>query len=276
MAEVNLIATLPQGSLVATSLGIEGFGWHRSPGSAKHFQGRSIFLELPHDGGKPSFELLNEGGWRDATADTEAALTSVLGGKRTKTALSNGVFSAVPVHAVTRAFLVKTSGRALELQREAKDVCQFTNHTCTENLTPEQIAEIIGRPGDPNRPKRFYLVLAPIELLVLSNLSPFEYAWYAAHRPGKVFRQCCFAELDLQHVPWVAEARFQSSLEEIARKPTKKTKTVAMSNLMNEAPFHRWIGYDRREEGGLYLADRDSLWLARFPKAIPFPWERAP
>ncbi|MBP7126150.1 hypothetical protein KBD49_07275 [Myxococcota bacterium] len=275
MSSPRLILILPQGSVLATSLGIDGLAKHLSPGSGKHFQGRSLFLELRTTDHRPDFQFLDEGGWRDAQGDSRAALEAVAAGKRTKTALSNSGFLCTPLSAIQQIHVVKTGGEALALD-PVERLLSLPPGDCPENLPPQEIARRIGQAEPASRKPRMYMVLSPLELLVISNLSPSEYAWYATRRPGKVFRQCCFAELDLQHVPWVAETRFQSSLEEITRKPTKKTKTVAMSNLMNEAPFHRWIGYDRTEEGGLYLADRDSLWLARFPKTIPFPWERAP
>ncbi len=171
--------------------------------------------------------------------------------------------------------MVKTGGQVLTLDPLAQ-VMALPAGDCPENLPPQEIARRIGQPEPATRKPRMYMVLSPLELLVISNLSPVEYAWYATRRPGKVFRQCCFVELDLQHAPWVAETRFQNSIREITEKPSKKTKTLALLNLLNQTPFHQWIGDDRKQEGGLYLADRDSLLLARFPEVIPFPWERAP
>lgn len=275
MSTPQLVLILPQGSVIATSLGIEGLARHLRPGSGKHFQGRSLFLELRVADQRPDFQFLDEGGWRDAMGDSRKALEAVAAGKRTKTALSNSGFLCTPLTAIRQVHVVKTGGEVLALD-PLERLLDLPSGDCPENLPPQEIARRIGQAEPPIRKPRMYMVLSPLELLVISNLSPAEYAWYATRRPGKVFRQCCFAELDIQHAPWVAEARFQNSLAEITEKPTKKTKTVALMNLLNEAPFHQWIGYDRTLEGGLYLADRDSLWLARFPKAIPFPWEKAP
>jgi hypothetical protein len=46
MKQLNLVLTVPHGSVVATSLGVDGFAWHRSPGSGKHFRGRSVLVDL--------------------------------------------------------------------------------------------------------------------------------------------------------------------------------------------------------------------------------------
>lgn len=272
--EISLIATLPQSSLVATSLGIEGFGWHLSPGSAKYFHGRSIFLELPHTEGKPSFAFLDEGSWRDAAGDTVAAIRAALNGKRTKTALSNDALNCVPIDAVKRCFLVKTSGRALELQGP-REVVRFTEHSCDEALTSDQVGAKLGRAPDPRRGARFYMVLAPIELLVLSNLSPEEYAWYATHRPGKVFRQLAFAEVvGVAQRNLVAQSVLQEATQELMAR-SKKTKTLISGDLLNRIPFQDWVGFGNPAEGGLYLADRHHLEAWRFPNPIPSQWSRA-
>ena len=42
-SKLNLLLTVPQGSVTATSLGIDGYAWHRSPGSGR----------LPRAGGRP-------------------------------------------------------------------------------------------------------------------------------------------------------------------------------------------------------------------------------
>lgn len=274
MPEISLIATLPQSSLVATTLGVEGLGWHRSPGSAKYFHGRSIFLELPHADGKPAFTFLDEGNWRDAAGDTVAALRAAVNGKRTKTALSSQALNCIPVDAAKRAFLVKTSGRALELQGP-KELVKFENHTCDEGMTSDEVAARFGRPPDPKRTTHYFMVLAPIELLVASNLSACEYAWYATHRPGKVFRSVVFAEItSVGQRGLVADSVLEDASQELAKK-TKKTKTLISGDLLNRIPFQDWIGYGNPAEGGLYLADRNHVLAWRFPQSIPSQWTRS-
>jgi hypothetical protein len=270
---VKLIATLPLGALVATSLSVEALGWHRSPGSAKHFSGRSIFLELPHDNGKASMEFLDEGGWRNPATDIAEALEAAMGGKKTKTALSNNALHCISVDAVRRAYLVKTSGRALELKGPS-ELLRFSNHTCHDALTPDEVAALVGRPAPAQRKPRFYLVLSPLEMLVLSNLSPEEYAWYATHRPGKIVRHLAFAELTgLPKHHLVADSLLAGAMDELITK-NKKTKTLTSGGLLNQVPFSYWVGFNGTE-GGLYLADRDHLVAWRIDQPVPSQWLRA-
>ncbi len=271
--KISLIATLPHGALVATSLTIEAFGWHRSPGSAKYFHGRSVILDLPHANGKPSFSFLEEGGWRDAAADTVAALESTAAGKKTKTALSNGVLQCVPIDAPQRCFLTKTSGRALEMIGP-QPIMRFANHVCDEALTPDEVAGHIGQPPEANRHPRYYMVLAPIEMLVLSNLTPSEYAWYATHRPGKVFRAMAFAELASVGRGLVAESVLLEAAQELSSKD-KKTKTLVAGDLLDRVAFQDWIGFGDSGQGGLYMADRNQIIAWRFPSPVPSQWSRA-
>lgn len=273
MAEVNLILTIPQGVVTATSLGIEGLARHRSPGSGKHFVGRAVFADLALVDARPDFSFLDEGGWRDANGDAQAALTAVSSGKRTKTALSNNAFSATPVNAYRCCFLVKTGGEVMAMDPR-QELVQFPAETCQEGMTPAQIASVLGRPEPPERRPRLYMVLSPIELLMLSNLTPEEYAWYATHRPGKMFRQVMFTELQTDQGHLAAESRFSDAREELVRTPTKKTKTIVFEDCINRVPFHSWVGYDRSAAGGLYVGDRHHLGLWRFPAEIPRAWER--
>lgn len=270
---VNLIATLPLGALVATSLSVEELGWHKSPGSAKHFSGRAIFLELPHENGRPSMEFLDEGGWRSPASDIAEALKAAMGGKKTKTALSNNALHCISVDAVRRVHLVKTSGRALEL-KGPNELLRFESHSCNEALTPDEVSARIGRPAPAERKPRFYLVLSPLEMLVLSNLSPEEYAWYATHRPGKIFRHLVFAELTgLPKHHLVSESVIAGAMDELITKH-KKTKTLTSGGLLNQVPFSYWVGFNGTA-GGLYLADRDHLVVWTIDKPVPSQWLRA-
>lgn len=273
--EQNLILSLPQGTAVATSLGVEGFAWHASPGSGRHFQDRKIFFDLKLAGGGPGFQFLDEGGWRDNARDTREALAAVAGGKRTKTALSNNAFSCIPVDAMARAFLVKTGGRVMELTREAQDAARFSTHDCHEGMSPDEIAKTIGAPPQPGRAPRIYFVVAPVEFVVISSLTPVEYAWYATHRPGKVFRQVCFAELRPEHPPLAAVSVYDDALAELKAHPGKKTKTIVTQDCMNHVLFRFWKGYGNPRDGGLYLGDRNHCLVWRFPAEIPRKWERS-
>ena len=276
MPEAHLVLSLPQGAITATSLGLEGLAWHRSPGSGKHFQGRKLFIELALTDGQPAFEYLEEGGWRDAAGDTIRALASVAAGKRTKTALSNNAFSCTPIEAYRSVYLVKTGGEILALE-PAGSLHDFRAGVCREEMSPSEVALAAGVAEPRERRRRLYLVISPIQLLLVSNLTPVEYAWYATHRPGKMFRQVVFTELDSEQSQLAAQSRFTDARLELELQPEKKTKTIVSDDCMNEVPFQAWTGHDRAAgaENGLFVADQEHIGLWRFPEAIPLNWERA-
>jgi hypothetical protein len=103
-------------------------------------------------------------------------------------------------------------------------------------MTPAEIAKVIGQPEPAHRKPRLFMTLAPVEMLVFSNLTPAEYAWYATHRPGKVFRQVMFAEVraDARHL--VAEAIFHADKAELVNNAGKKTKTLLLGDSFKPHP----------------------------------------
>jgi hypothetical protein len=271
---MNLVLTLPHGSLIATNLGLEGLAWHLSPGSGKFFRGRSIFVDLAVKNDKPAFEFLDEGGWRDAAGDTISAIEQVRAGKRTRTALSNNAFSAVPLEAYGACSLAKTEGCVLPLD-PLVEIARYSKEECQEDMTPADIAKAIGHPEPPSRTPRIYSIFAPIEFLMISTLTPAEYAWYATRRRGKVFRQVLFTELRTDPIQLAAHNRFEEARTELFKNPLKKTKSIAAMGIINQTHFHDWVGYDRKVEGGLYFANRSRLVAYRFPEQIPAKWDRA-
>lgn len=273
MNQPQLIMTLPHGNVTATSLGIEGLAHRRSPGSGKHFRGRSIMVELATDGVKPSFGFLEEGGWRDPFAESVQALAGVNAGSRTKTALSNGAFSCVPLSAYQNCHLVKTGGESLMLGK-SRTLATFANHACNERMTCEQVAQAVGLLAPAERKPRLYMVIAPIQFLMLSNLSPEEYAWYATHRPGKIFRHVMFAEIGHEELHIAAQSRYSDAKRELSEKAIKKTKSIVFEDCMNQIPFLHWVGYHQKTEGGLYVGDRNQLLIYPFPATIPHAWDK--
>jgi hypothetical protein len=275
MQPVNLILSLPQGVITASSLGIDGFAWHKSPGSGSHYRGRSILVDLAITPDlKPEFNYLDEGGWRNPSADTVAALASAKAGKRTKTAVSNNAFSCTPLSAYRRMFLVKTGGHTLELQN-AGTLATFRESPCNEGMSPDQIASAIGLPAPKERTLRAYLIFCPIEFIVLSSLTPEEYVWYATHRPGKIFRQVLFTEIDASGSQLAAEQVYQDARKEMEN-ASKKTKTLVTGDAINRVPFQGWLGYgDRASRGGVFVGDRNSVGLWRFPDEIPRNFDKA-
>lgn len=274
MPEVNLVLSIPQGLITATSLGIGGLARHSSPGSGKHFKGRKLFVDLTLKDGLPDFEYLDEGGWRNTRGDTVNALKAAVDGKRTKTALSNNAFSCTPIKAYKSIYLVKTGGEVMEMEPHGK-LHAFKSRDCHEEMPPAQVAEAAGIPVQPRQGSHLYLVMCPIQLILLSNLTPIEYAWYATHRPGKVFRQVIFTELHDEQFQFAAQSRFEDARQELETQPDKKTKTIVSDNCINDVLFNTWLGYGKNSESGIYAADQTHIDLWRFPAVIPVNWERA-
>lgn len=274
MADSQLVLSIPQGIVTATSLGIEGLARHYSPGSGKHFHGRKLLVELAIKNQKPDFKFLDHGGWRDAETDSVNALAATSSGNRTKTALSNNAFSCTPVEAYRKIFLVKTAGKVMEMDPEGQ-LHAFISRDCHEGMSQAEVAEAAGIPVGKDRRSHFYLVMCPIQLLIVSNLSPIEYAWYATHRPGKMFRQVIFTELKSPQSHLAAESRFINAKGEMDAHPDKKTKTIISGNCINEVPFQSWLGYKRHTEGGLFVADHQQISRWSFPEEIPVSWARA-
>jgi len=275
MEPVKLLLHVPGGFVTATSLGVTGFAEHRSPGSGKYFQGRAVLVELAIRGTEPAFVFLEEGGWRDAGADTRWALAAAASGKRTKTALSNNAFSCTPLSAWERVHLVKTGGEVLDLGAP-ESLAQFSAGECGDDMTPDDVARAAGIAPPPSRTPRLYMTLAPIEMLVFSNLTPEEFTWYTARRRGKVFRQVAFAELRSDPgVMLAAELKIEAASREVAADSRKKTKTVIVGDSLGRVPYRAWIGYERHHRGGLYTGDGSSCRLWPFPERIPRNWENA-
>lgn len=272
MNAAQLILTVPHGNVTATSLGVDGLAKRRSPGSGKHFRGRSILVELACDDEKPGFSYLDEGGWRDAQGDSVAALAGVKAGSHTKTALSSVAFCTVPISAYLSCSLVKTGGEPLQLAAP-QPLISYSSHGCNERMTPEQIAGTIGHPSPDERKPRLYMVIAPVQFLILSNLTPEEYGWYATHRPGKIFRQVMFTELGHEEQHIAAESRYTDAKRELLENAIKKTKSIAFEDCMNQIPFQHWVGYHQKSRGGLYVGDRNGLMLYPFP-TIPHSWDK--
>lgn len=274
-SSIQLILSMPAGTITATSLGVEGFAWHRSPGSGKYFKGRTAFVELALDGLRPAFEYLDEGGWRDARGDTVVALEKAAQGKRTKTALSNNAFSATPISAYRNVYLGKTAGEVLKLEG-GETLASFSNSApVRDGMAPNEIAKLLNLSTPDRRTPHLYLVFAPIEFLLLTSLTPEEYVWYATHRPGKKFRQTLFTELRSDQYHLAAAAIFNAAREELTLKATKKTKTIATGDCFANVPYSAWVGYDPGEQGGLYAGDENHIALWRFPQRIPRAWDRA-
>jgi hypothetical protein len=141
-------------------------------------------------------------------------------------------------------------------------------------MTGDQVANTISLPSPAVRTPRLYMVIAPIQLLMLSNLTPEEYAWYANHRPGKMFRQVMFTELGHEELHMAAQSRYNDAKRELIENVTKKTKSIVFEECMSQIPFQHWLGYHHKAVGGLYVGDRSVLKLYPFPAEISNSWNK--
>jgi hypothetical protein len=277
MKPSHLMLAIPQGSITATSLTTGDFAHHRSPGAGRFFEGKAVYVELAVKDGKPDFTFADEGGWRDATADTTHALWATADDrKRTKTALSNNGFSITPIDAYVGLCLAKTGGQVLQLERPV-ELVRFASHAYEwgRGLSSDEIAKAAGVAVPAGRKPRLYMILAPIEMVVVSNLTPEEYGWYATHRPGKVFRQVMFTEIADGVRGLVANAVYDAAKAELVSDPSKKTKTIYSGHVLNRVPYQSWVGYHDGATGGVYVGNRDKLALWKLPQARSTAWERA-
>lgn len=275
MSQAKLVLSLPQGIITATSLAVNDFARHRSPGSGKYFDGRSLLVDLAVEDGKPAFQFLDEGGWRDANGDATAALAAASAGKRTKTALSNNAFSATPISAWRDVYLAKTGGEVLHMNAST-EIAAFKEAECHDGMKPDDIAKAIGQAVPGKRSPHLYMIYCPIEVLVLSNLTPAEYVWYATHRTGKRFRAVAFTEVHVDPgLRLTATAVLDEARRDLAEHTTKKTKTIVFGDVFNRIPFTAWVGYDHEAQGGIYVGDAKTARLWTFPEKIPRAWERA-
>ena len=156
-----------------------------------------------------------------------------------------------------------------------EQIARFLGHGSAENLSSDQVAQIAQLPAIEKRPIHCYLVISPVEMLLLSNLTPAEYVWYATHRAGKLFRQVLFTELREHVHDLAARDVFESAMHELTEKPMKKTKTIMLGECFNRISYSGWKGYREDAVGGLYGGDREGAYLWRFPKEIPHAFERA-
>jgi hypothetical protein len=229
-------------------------------------------IDLALESDRPAFRFDEEGGWRDSNGDAAAALAAVRLGKRTKTALSNYGFNITPLGAYRSVNLVKPGGAVLRMAEPVR-LLEYVNHACHEELTTDQVARSIGRPSPTGRTPRLFMILAPAQFLLMTNLTPEEYGWYATHRPGKIFRRLMFTELREEQDEIAAASRYDEAREELEANPKKKTKSVVFGECLNEVPFRDWVGHGDDAHGGLYVGNRDEISLWPFPKTIPRSWD---
>ena len=72
----------------------------------------------------------------------------------------------------------------------------------------------------------------------------------------------------------MADSVYEEAEAELAKDPSKKTKTVYAGNALNRVPY-RWVGYQGGRPGGIYVGSHDKIVLWKLPATRPTAWDRA-
>ena len=234
----------PNEALVASQLSPEAFAKHYSIGSPRHFMGKVIFAEV-------------DAGYRDA--DTYLRIGDYLqrtekpdGPKRTKFVKSYRVLEHIDLSALRRLYLVTTDGAVLGLDKSEEPL------------------------SDDGQPRvRVYQELAPLQLLVASNLDPHRFGCYITEESWskgapKIF--FCQYDIDVEGVvarnetlgfgmgplPNVNPANLPTALRELQEIPEKRTKTISLNPNLDAMSY-------KAIQPGFWFADAQSTVFYRMP-----------
>ncbi len=233
----------PNEALVASQLSPEAFAKHYSIGSPRHFMGKVIFAEVDVDYRDPDNYLRID----EYLARTEKPE----GPKRTKFVKSYRVLENIEFSALRRLYLVTTDGATLGLDR-----------------SPE--------PGYDEEPRvRVYQELAPLQLLVASNLDPHRFGCYITEETWskgapKIF--FCQYDIDVESVvarnetvgfgmgplPNVNPSNLPAALKELQEHPDKRTKTISLNPNLDAMSY-------KAIQPGFWFADAVSTVFYRMP-----------
>lgn len=233
----------PNEALVASQLSPDAFAKHYSVGSARHFMGKVIFAEIDVNYRDPTDYL---------RIDEYLRQTEKPGApKRTKFVRSYRVLEHIEFTALKRLYLVTTSGSALGLDKS------------------EEPASYDGEPR-----VRVYQELAPLQLLVASNLDPPRFGCYITEESWskgapKIF--FCQYDIDVEAVvesdgiglnmgplPNVNPSNLPTALRELQQIPDKRTKTISLNPNLDAMSY-------KAVRPGFWFADGLSTVFYRMP-----------
>ncbi len=233
----------PNEALVASQLSPEAFAKHYSVGSARHFMGKVVFAEVDVDYRDPH-DYLRIDEYLRRTEKPE-------GPKRTKFVKSYRVLEHIEFSALKRLYLVTTSGATLGLDRS------------------EEPASYDGESR-----VRVYQELAPLQLLVASNLDPHDFGCYITEESWskgapKIF--FCQYDIDVEAVvdsgtigfnlgilPNVNPGNLPAALRELQANPDKRTKTISLNPNLDAMSY-------KAIRPGFWFADTVSTVFYRMP-----------
>ncbi len=234
----------PNEALVASQLSPEAFAKHYSIGSPRHFMGKVVFAEVDSSYRDPD-DYLRIGEYLKRTEKPE-------GPKRTKFVKSYRVLEHIDFSALRRLYLVTTDGAVLGLDKSE---------------------EPLGVDSEPR--VRVYQELAPLQLLVASNLDPYRFGCYITEETWskgapKIF--FCQYDIDVEAVvaqnqvlgfgmgplPNVNPSNLPTALRELQQIPEKRTKTISLNPNLDAMSY-------KAIQPGFWFADAVSSVFYRMP-----------
>ncbi len=204
----------PNEALVASQLTPEEFGNHYSIGSARHFMGKVIFVEVDINYRHEYLQI------DDTLKSTESGIPGRP--KRTKFVKSYRVLEHVDFSALEKLYLVSTDGGVLGLEKAQQPADYGDQHV------------------------RLYQEICPLRLLVASSLDPRQFGRYITEETwSKGAPKIFFTKYDIDvaatvannevrafnmgPLPNVNPTNLPTALKELHEDPTKKTKTVSLN-----------------------------------------------
>ncbi len=212
----------PINALVASQLDPSDFARHYTIGSAKHFRGKVIFAEIDSNFRNPAFDI-----------DHYLSLTVPHPNgepKKTKFISSYAVLEHIDLKALKNLYLVHANGICLEIAAKPYTA--------------------INEPGLV----RIYQEVTPLTNLVASTLDQRAFGKYiTSETKSKGAPKICFTQYEFdvndfleknsdRHmmyspIPETNPNRLYDYLMELKETPSKKTKTINLSQTLLEAPF---------------------------------------
>lgn len=212
----------PVNALVASQLKPEEFARHYTTGSAKHFNGKVIFVEIDINFRHMHFDIDN---YLSLTVPHEDGKP-----KKTKFISSYAVLEHIELSALKNLYLVTANGKSLEIQ--------------SKPYTAKNEPGLV----------RIYQEITPLTTLVASTFDQRAFGKYiTSETKSKGAPKVCFTQyefnideffeknknnaLPYSPIPETNPTRLLEFLTEIKTHPEKKTKTINLNSTLWGAPY---------------------------------------
>ncbi len=236
----------PINALVASQLSPVEFAAHYTIGSAKHFRGKVIFVEIDGKFRDPYFEIDNYLSETVAHPDGSP--------KKTKFISSYAVLEHVDLKMLKHLYLVTANGKVLEIASKPYTA--------------------INEPGYV----RIYQEITPLSNLVASTLDQRTFGKYITSKTkSKGAPKICFTQYEFNvaefmeknknremmysPIPENNPTRLYEYLTELKTNPNKKTKTISLNTTLFEASY-------ALIRHGFWFASGDNLLFYPMPARV--------